>query len=50
MKVKKDVIWTCNVSATQELIKKVEYLEQENNNKTQLINELITRIEALENA
>jgi len=57
--LKKDVIWTCNVSATQEIDKiqqqnkqKIENLENLENTLQQqsLLNDLLSRVQALENA
>ena len=55
--LKKDVIWTCNVSATQEIdkiqqqhIQRIQYLESILEQQPIIINDLLSRIQALENA
>jgi len=55
--LKKDVIWTCNVSATQEIDKiqqqheqKIQELENSVQQRQTLINTLLERVQALENA
>ena len=57
LRVKKDVIWTCNVSATQEIdkiqqehVQKIQDLENTVQQQQTLINSLLARVQALENA